>query len=921
VTRRDDPTVDDSFFGEEAGTTATVPGAVATEAAASPFDVGATVGRYHLRERLGEGGMGVVFAAYDPGLDRTVAVKVLRHGYGGDRDEPHLRLQREGRVMARLSHPNVIQVFDVGYAQGSVFVAMEYVKGPTLKRWLELAHTPAEILAVFAQAGRGLAGAHDAGFVHRDFKPSNVLVSDDGRVLVTDFGLARPVDATEPATAATSLVGAALYVTLTREDAIVGTPAYMAPEQYRGDHLDARADQFSFCVALWHALYGALPFAGASWRELADAVTQGRRVEPPASAGVPPRVRAALERGLSPEPAQRFASMHDLLAALAPPRRRTGRWLALGGAGALVAVALAAWSLGRAPAGDPCATRHDRFAGIWDVQARAAIHRAFAASGVGYAEPVFAEVARQLDARRVEWEAMRRDSCEATRVRKEQSDAALDLRAACLERRFTDLAAFVGVLRQADADTVKGAALRATSVGDVAECADVAALERRTPVPPEHRDAVDTLGRDLASARAQVEAGHVQDAAATVAALVDRARALDYPPVLAEALQLAAFLEEKTDHADRAESDLDQAVGAADAGGDDARRFEIELALTRVVGYLRERDADGMAHADRARAVLRRLGPSTRREAQLAKVLTTHHWTYGRYPEALREGALAIARFEQLDPAGIDLASALHNVAIVYDDMNDAAHGLPLEDRALAIVRRALGPEHPRYGNSLNTRANLLRRLERLDEAEATQREHLALVERTLGPESSDAAAAHLNLGGILRDRDRLDDAIAELRRAVALYEHTAGPDHSWTANALDNLGGVLSRSERPALRAEAEPVLRRAVAIYTARLGPTAPPVATATRHLCEHLARVGRHADTIPLYQGAIRGVEASQGKDSPLLARPLLGLGQAHAALGHTAAARAALDRGLRVVDDDADDLKIRDRIVEALQQLPR
>ncbi|MBL8743732.1 MAG: serine/threonine protein kinase, partial [Myxococcales bacterium] len=233
--------------------------------------VGQTIGRYRVIGRLGEGGMGAVLAAHDPELDRTVALKILHESAGDERGELRDRLAREARAMAKLAHPNVVAVYDVGAdpASGQLFVTMELVDGTTLRDWLRTPRSSRAILDVFMAAGTGLAAAHAAGLVHRDFKPENVLVGRDGRVRVGDFGLARP-----PRGAAAS--DAPLSPTLTRTGAIIGTPAYMAPEQFLGEAADARSDQFAFAVALFEALRGERPFAGASLRELSENVVAGR---------------------------------------------------------------------------------------------------------------------------------------------------------------------------------------------------------------------------------------------------------------------------------------------------------------------------------------------------------------------------------------------------------------------------------------------------------------------------------------------------------------------------------------------------------------------------------------------------------------------------------------------------------------------
>jgi serine/threonine protein kinase len=260
--------------------------------------------------------MGVVYRARDPELDRDVALKLLlpelhEDVAGGD---GQLRLQREARAMARLSHPNVVSVFDIGTVGDQWFVAMELVDGRTLTRWLEEESRPVdEILDVFTQAGRGLSAAHAIGLVHRDFKPDNVLVGKEGRPRVTDFGLARRAGAVfgMASGAAPTLDD---FGSISRSGTIAGTPLYMAPEQFVGGPVSAQTDQFSFCVALWHALHGERPFEASDIPSLASAVLQGR-VRPPSSR-VPEEVTKAMSRGLNPAPEQRFPTMDELLAAI-----------------------------------------------------------------------------------------------------------------------------------------------------------------------------------------------------------------------------------------------------------------------------------------------------------------------------------------------------------------------------------------------------------------------------------------------------------------------------------------------------------------------------------------------------------------------------------------------------------------------------
>ncbi|HSD89609.1 MAG TPA: protein kinase [Kofleriaceae bacterium] len=330
--RASEPTLDTVSSPALAATE--LPGPEVAQLACSPLAVAAKVGRYVIAETLGVGGMGVVYAARDPELNRDLAIKVLRPELWKSDPDATRRIVREAQAMARISHPNVVAIYDVGTIDGQVFIAMERIAGTSLRKWLSAApRSTGEILEVFIAAGRGLIAAHDAGMVHRDFKPDNVLVGTDGRTRVTDFGLAFD-QGTEDALETSG-------ETATRP--IVGTPAYMAPEQHAGANLDARTDQFSFAVTLYEALYGKRPFAGKSRDELADSVINGRIDPPPPGSRVPASLRAILVRALSVKPGDRYPTLRDMLIALGRDRGRRPRQLARG---ALVAFAVVAVAFG-----------------------------------------------------------------------------------------------------------------------------------------------------------------------------------------------------------------------------------------------------------------------------------------------------------------------------------------------------------------------------------------------------------------------------------------------------------------------------------------------------------------------------------------------------------------------------------------------
>jgi serine/threonine-protein kinase len=331
--------------------------------------------RYTVLHPLGHGGMGMVVAAYDARLNRRVALKLLRPRWSLDDSESQVRLLREAQAMARLSHPHVVQVYDSGRLEDdSVFIAMEHVEGQTLRQWLRQQPRPwSEVLPLFLEAGQGLAAAHAAGLVHRDFKPDNVLLGQDGRVRVTDFGVAQPQHEPDTGGPAQAPPLPRTWVEpLTETGKLMGTPRYMAPEQLKGQPVDARSDLFAFCVALYEALYGVCPFAGESVTELLEARTAGRLTLPPNQREVPAWLNQAMARGLRADPLQRPGSMHELLLVLrnAPAQRRWARLrtVALAGAGAVL-LAAAVWGWARHPEPGSASTgMGGRRAGIGDAR-------------------------------------------------------------------------------------------------------------------------------------------------------------------------------------------------------------------------------------------------------------------------------------------------------------------------------------------------------------------------------------------------------------------------------------------------------------------------------------------------------------------------------------------------------------------------
>ena len=537
-------------------TTVTVASPVPPRKHTPTYEPGRHVGRYEIREALAEGGMGAVYAAYDPQLGRKIALKFVRvrgRNPSALRDARE-RLLREAQAIAQLSHPNVVAAHDVGTADGDVFIAMELVDGAHLRQWLEdKPRSFADKLAVMIDAGRGLAAAHHAGLVHRDFKPSNVLVGNDGRVRIVDFGLARPlrggpdVDVTPEHDLEMSSSGP-LSAQLTEAGMILGTPQYMSPEQFSGADVDAKSDQYSFAVTLYEVMYGERPFRAPTRAALEAAVRAGRPV-PPAGVHLPAWLRRVIERGMATSPAARYPSMDELLADLGRDHARGRRRLAIAGAAVVVlgGAGAIAWS-GLHARSAPCAGAGDEVAQVWNAGARAKLQAAFAATGRPYAAQLLDRVAALLDARAHDWTTMRIGACEATRVRGEQSEALLDLRMRCLDRRLAELRTVTDVLGAADASTVDRSVDAVLGLERLDACADPDYVRSAFPPPtdPARVHQIAALRERLDRANVMVNTGDYKGALAIAKQASGEAEATTYAPVIAEAALRLGWAEART---------------------------------------------------------------------------------------------------------------------------------------------------------------------------------------------------------------------------------------------------------------------------------------------------------------------------------------------------------------------------------------
>jgi tetratricopeptide (TPR) repeat protein/predicted Ser/Thr protein kinase len=781
--------------------------------------------RYRLLRPLGSGGMSVVYAAHDPVLGRDVALKLLRaeaRAAVGRLTSREARLLREARLMARLTHPNVVAVHDVGLHAERVFVAMELVDGVTLGDWLRTPRRRSELLRVFVDAARGLDAAHRAGVLHRDFKPDNVLIGADGRARVTDFGLAR-TGGEGP-----SLPDALVAGDLTVSGAVLGTPVYMSPEQFRGEPATPKSDQFSFCVALWEALFGARPFSGNTYDQLKESVIGGRMESPAARARVPRWLRGALARGLETAPAARHASMSALIQILTERPRRARR-IAVAAAGVLLLAggALAGHGLaGDSAPGPTCDGAGRRFDAVWTAGRRADIARAFAATGRIYAGPSAVEVSRALDGYRGRWVAAATEACRETRLSHQQPERVFELRAVCLERRLGEVRALVDVLGQADGAAVDRAANAVAALPAVDDCVDVATLSAEAPLPanPVARAAIEELEKALAHARVAKAAGRYPEALEVARATATAGGVLGYRPLEAEALLLQGELEMSASRNEARETLL-QAVLAAEAGKHDRVAARGWADLYFQVGYVEADDAEAPAFARHARATLDRIGGDQEIGAMLERALGAVAAYQNRVDQAIVHFERALAAIERLrgpdDPA---VAAALDNLGMALLAHHDLERADAAHRRALAIRERALGPDHPTVAETLQNLGNVAAERDQLTEAEPLLRRALAIRERSLPAGEIDVATALADLARVVSAAGRPAEALALDQRAADIVERAFGDRHPLLGHIVDNTGHVLVRLGR---HQEAIAAFRRARAVFTASSGPRSLDVA----------------------------------------------------------------------------------------------
>lgn len=672
---------------QSGATTRTVPMTAPTPPLAAMRPViapGTRIGGYEVEGKIGAGGMGVVYRGLDRSLERPVAIKLLDRTEEEPERQERARMERESRTLARLSHRNVVTVYKVGEHEGRRYLAMEYVEGGTVRDWLAGApRSLREIADVFAQAGAGLAAVHEAGFIHRDIKPDNLLIGTDGRVRVGDFGLVVAARR-EPAEPSPPLDLTRASGRLTQTGVLMGTPRYMAPEVLRGEPADEKSDQWSFCASLWEALAGAPAFPG----DLVTALERGARPtepsEPHRPSQLPRRLRRLLLRGLAHRPAERWPSMRALVAELTPRRRATTTAILAAGLAGALALGLTLARAGTDP--DPCADAGRAM--TWSEPRRAALARALRGAPDGE------RAARSVDERAAayaeSWRAASRAACRSARRQAPASPATLET--TCLDERRTAFEASLAALTRAPADPIAALELVA-ALPPVADCSDATWLADRQP--PAADPTSTALRAELEAARADLHLGRAGPADRQARSALERARRLGPGPLLAETLRLAGQTASATGATDALPL-LEEALTAAQAAGDDVLAAGIWADLLHLARKpALQRDIDRwLRHARSLATRLDRLAPRAhdRTLADLATAEAHLHQTRGALDRAETTLRESLARESTGGSPTPRLARAHHRLAsILAARANQAA--ADHRAKAVQLARDLVGPD------------------------------------------------------------------------------------------------------------------------------------------------------------------------------------------------------------------------------------
>ncbi|MFT3713085.1 MAG: serine/threonine-protein kinase [Archangium sp.] len=839
--------LEDTLIKDRHGSATTEPDGVKAFVPAERDLVGAQIGRYVVTRRLGQGAMGEVFAARDPRLERQVAIKLLRDDLPMVENKPlRQRLEREAQALARLSHPNVVAVHDLGDYRGGLFIAMDLIEGQTLTQWMQSAHPWGEVQRIFLMAGEGLAAAHRAGLVHRDVKPDNILVGDDGVARMSDFGVSRRVN-TDTQSGDDTITGAG---------SLIGTPAYMSPEQFDGKQTDARSDQFSFCVALFEALSGQKPFLGTTLKALSHAVHAGPPERIPSRSTLPGWLETLVLRGLSTKPEDRFPSMDELLGELrgpAPVRRSMRAPIAITAVALLMASALG-WLEYVRRRDDPCLHVDERVERAWDDAARQRMNDGVRATGVVWAS----DSARRIDTefRRFlsTWSDDYGAVCRELKQAPPDDRALLTARQACLEERFGAFEVIRRLLEKPSVDTLRQGQTHLASVLSGNGCG-AQSWYFEVPGDPRRRGDFDRLHHALIKLEAEIDLSLPGNHLEQLGEVKREAGALGFAQLVASARLQEARVMEKRATAREAEQAYEEAAVLGEAAKNDAvvaaaRTLEVLLLADELDVKVAREKVPAM------RAAWTRLGrdPDVDRSALVSEAtVLRREGQYALALDKLRKGLAQLSPSEE-----ITRCELLRELGSTLVDASQWEEGLATSQQSTECLRRQFGNAHPLLATALMSNAVLLSKVAREAEAQKTVEEALVILEKD--PDQREYMLALFNHGLTFKRQKKPAEARPIIEKAIAIAE--ARKDETRLVPMLSGLAETLQ--ELNELDA-ALPLSTRAVTIAT-RLYGESPQLSGTLSVNGSILESMGRHEQAAEVLRRALASLE--QPSASPVL-----------------------------------------------------
>ncbi|MFN0249829.1 MAG: protein kinase domain-containing protein [Kofleriaceae bacterium] len=733
-----------------------------------------------MAESIAEGAMGIVYRAHDPTLRRDVALKLVRvapvplaERSNAEADVSQALLVREAQGLAQLQHPNVVTVYEVGMHEGEVFIAMELVEGESLDGWVRRQpRTWQDIAKVLERAGRGLAAAHAAGLVHRDVKPANVMIANDGTVKVVDFGLDRGIS---ERISRSNLDGLALQQ-LALTGKVVGTPAYSAPKQLVGSDVDPSSDVFSFCVMCCEALFGRRPYVAPTTAALLERMRE--EPELPPRPRLPAKLRGLLRRGLAMEREQRLSSLDALLDELAAaPSRFRKRVLVAGVAALAIAAPLVTLAFTTRAADDPCAGTDEALPGGYSPDDAAAIRAGFEATKLGFAVPTAERTISKL----VDWRqragALRAKACRAARIDRAESPELFDLRMACLAESTRRVGALVRALEQPTPILVEGAVSLTDEAIDLAVCAGPreSLAQFRVPADPALRARYDQLRLELDAATTERTSGRFAAAVAKATKVADAARTTPLPAIEAHAWKIVGDARSEGHEFAAARDAWQKALVASEAAGLEELRARLYLSLARAESNIDRRE-DGARWLAQARAIAPRVADEgfqfdlVYTEAMVAMIRD-------EYPAATELMKKAIVERERVVGTrdDLDLSLALVGLGTLQWQAGANAEGDRTLQRAVAMRERLLGDTHPGLVDALNMLGSARIIAGKPSESLDVLRRAFAIAVESAGANAARISHSAAILGTALTSLGRYDEALALIDRALPIYERATG--------------------------------------------------------------------------------------------------------------------------------------------------